>query len=207
MGLLARAYLAPEAMGVGAAAGFWLAMAAGVLLKGPITPMVAALAVLMLVAWERRASWLRALRPGWGVLLLLALVLPWLVAIGIATHGRFFTQSLGGDLAGKLAGGSDAHGAPPGLHLLLLPLLAFPSSLFVIRALPAAWRGRAQAETRFLIAWVLPSWLVMEAVPTKLPHYTLPLYPALFLLAAGWLADPRVGRRRAGSRPWRSRAS
>jgi hypothetical protein len=30
----------------------------------------------------------------------------------------------------------------------------------------------------------------MEAVPTKLPHYTLPLYPALFLLAARWLLDP-----------------
>ncbi len=191
MGLLARAYLAPEAMGAGAAAGFWVAMAAGVLLKGPITPMVAGLAALVLVAWERRARWLGALRPGWGVLLLLTLVLPWLVAIGIATDGQFFTQSLGGDLAGKLAGGSDAHGAPPGLHLLLLPLLAFPSSLFVIRALPAAWRGRAQAETRFLIAWAVPSWLVMEAVPTKLPHYTLPLYPALFLLTALWLGDPQ----------------
>ncbi|HEX4260295.1 MAG TPA: glycosyltransferase family 39 protein [Acetobacteraceae bacterium] len=190
MGLLARAYLEPEAMAPAAAYGFWLAMAAGVLLKGPITPMAAGLAVLVLLAWERRAAWLRSLRPGLGFLLFLAVVLPWFVAIGIATGGGFFTQSLGGDLAGKLAGGSDAHGAPPGLHLLLLPLLAFPSTLFVIRALPAAWRGRARAPTRFLIAWLVPSWLVFEAVHTKLPHYTLPLYPALFLLAGLWLADP-----------------
>ena len=127
---VARARLpGAEAMGAGEAAGFWLAMAAGVLLKGPITPMVAGLAALVLVAWERRARWLRALRPGWGVALLLALVLPWLVAIGVATNGRFFAQALGGDLAGKLAGSSDAHGAPPGLHLLLLPLLAFPVEL------------------------------------------------------------------------------
>jgi 4-amino-4-deoxy-L-arabinose transferase-like glycosyltransferase len=87
-------------------------------------------------------------------------------------------------LGRKLASGDDAHGAPPGLHLLLLPLLAFPSSFAALYAIPAAWRGRAEPATRFLIAWVLPSWLVFEAVPTKLPHYTLPLYPGVFLLAA-----------------------
>ena len=66
----------------------------------------------------------------------------------------------------------------------MLPLLAFPSSLFVFYALPAAWRDRAAPVTRFLLAWIVPSWIVFECVPTKLPHYTLPLYPALFLLAA-----------------------
>ena len=113
---------------------------------------------------------------------------------------------MGGDLAGKLAGGAEAHGGFPGLHLLLLPLLAFPSTLLVIAAVPAAWADRREAATRFLIAWALPAWLVFEAVPTKLPHYTLPLYPALFLLAARVLPRPvaawtrRIGRAGAGGR-------
>jgi 4-amino-4-deoxy-L-arabinose transferase-like glycosyltransferase len=42
---------------------------------------------------------------------------------------------------------------------------------------------------------VVPSWLVFEAAPTKLPHYTLPLYPALMLLAAWWLTMPRPAGR------------
>ena len=155
--------------------------------------MVAGLTALALVAVDRRrggAAWLRGLRAGWGVPLMLAVVLPWFVAIGLATHGAFFADALGGDLAGKVRGGDDAHGAPPGLHLLLLPLLAFPSSLLVLRALPAAWRDRTAPATRFLLAWIVPSWIVFECVPTKLPHYTLPLYPALFLLAAAWVLDP-----------------
>ena len=78
----------------------------------------------------------------------------------------------------------------PGLHLLLLPLLAFPATLPVLVALPAAWSRRGEPATRFLIAWAVPAWLVFEAVPTKLPHYTLPLYPALFLLAARMLPLP-----------------
>ena len=33
---------------------------------------------------------------------------------------------MGGDLAPKLAGGQETHGAPPGYHTLLAPLLMFP---------------------------------------------------------------------------------
>lgn len=183
MAVLARAYLA---MPVGRAASvlFWAAMGAGVLLKGPITPMVAGLAALTLCGFDRRARWLLALRPVSGVAILLAMVLPWFVAIQLATHGAFVNDAVGGDLANKLASGDDAHGAPPGFHLLLLPILAFPASLIVLRSLPGWWRTRHDAAGRFLLAWIIPSWFVFEAVPTKLPHYTLPLYPAVMLLAA-----------------------
>src|SRR5262249_11525104 len=35
--------------------------------------------------------------------------------------------------------------------------------------------------------WLIPSWIVFEAVLTKLPHYVLPLYPAIAILTAGAL--------------------
>lgn len=193
MGLLGRAYLGPNPLPLEQALAFWLAMGAGVLIKGPITPMVAGLATLALFVADRRrggASWLRDLRGQWGVPLMLAVVAPWFVAIGLATHGAFFHDAVGGDLANKVRGGDDNHGAPPGVHLLLLPLMAFPSALFVLRALPAAWRDRTAPVTRFLLAWIVPSWMVFELTPTKLPHYPLPVYPALFLLAANWVLDP-----------------
>lgn len=41
-----------------------------------------------------------------------------------------------------------------------------------------------RAPELFLVSWIIPSWLVFELVSTKLPHYTLPLYPALAILAA-----------------------
>jgi 4-amino-4-deoxy-L-arabinose transferase-like glycosyltransferase len=184
MGVLARAYLMPGVLRWWQAGMFWLALGAGILLKGPITPMVVALTAVALVLWDRRAGWLRRLRPGWGVPVMALVVLPWFVAIGVATHGMFFHDAVGGDLGRKLASGDDAHGAPPGLHLLLLPLLAFPSSFAALWAVPAAWRDRSDPATRFLLAWIVPCWVVFEIVPTKLPHYTLPLYPALFLLGA-----------------------
>ena len=34
----------------------------------------------------------------------------------------------------------------------------------------------------FALAWIVPSWIVFEAVPTKLPHYVMPLYPAIAIV-------------------------
>ncbi|MBV9758486.1 MAG: glycosyltransferase family 39 protein, partial [Alphaproteobacteria bacterium] len=194
MGLLGRAYLDPGGFARRHAAGFWIALAVGILVKGPITPMVAGLAAGSLAFADRRergSAWLLALRPGWGVPLMLAIVLPWFVAIGVATHGAFFAQSVGGDLGRKLASDDESHAGPPGLHLLLLPLTLFPAAIAVLACLPAAWRARSEPAVRFLIAWVLPSWLVFEAAPTKLPHYPLPLFPPLCLFAARWALEAR----------------
>ena len=32
-----------------------------------------------------------------------------------------------------------------------------------------------------LLAWILPNLFFLELIPTKLPHYSLPIYPALAL--------------------------
>lgn len=194
MALLARAYL--ERLTTGGAALFWLALGAGVLLKGPITPMVAGLTAAALCLADRRAGWLRTLRPGWGVPLLLAVALPWFIVIGLATDGQFFTDAVGGDLGRKLASGDNAHGGWPGLHLLLLPALLFPATAALPGAALFAWHGRTQPAVRFLLAWIVPAWLVFELTPTKLPHYPLPLYPALCLLGAAGMtiALPRIAR-------------
>ncbi|TCZ62994.1 phospholipid carrier-dependent glycosyltransferase [Roseicella aquatilis] len=200
MGLFSQAYLRPEQFTARQAAGFWLVLGASVLLKGPVGPMVPLLAGITLAAADRGAPWLRALRPGWGLPLLVAAAAPWFIAIGIATEGRFFRQAVGGDMLAKIGSGEEKHWGPPGFYLLSFGIAAFPAAWVVLCALPAAWRDRLNPPTRVLLAWVVPSWLVFEAVQTKLPHYTLPLYPALMLLGAAWAMDPL---RRLPARWWR----
>jgi len=58
-----------------------------------------------------------------------------------------------------------------------------------------AIRDRARDGVRFCLAWFVPAWLVLELVPTKLPHYPLPLYPALALLVSTALWAPAEGRK------------
>ena len=175
---------------------FWLAVAAGVLVKGPVIVGVAGLALLALRLWpgegRRDTGWLW--RP-WPILAALAVALPWFVAIGIVSDGAFFAEALGRDFGAKVGSAQETHGGPPGYYLLTGMLMFWPGIAAVPLAAVWAWRERRRAGAAVLLAWLVPMWLVLELVPTKLPHYTLPLYPALALLcgaAAVRLAAPRL---------------
>ncbi|MCC7273945.1 MAG: glycosyltransferase family 39 protein [Alphaproteobacteria bacterium] len=184
---LGRAYLARRAggrAGAGNALLFWAALGVGGLIKGPVAPMVVALAAAALSLADRSTAWLRDLRPAWGVPLAALIVTPWLVLVSAATDGGFLGDAVRSDLLPKLIGGQESHGAPPGYYLALLVATAWPASLLVPQGVAAAWRGRTAPALRFALAWVVPGWLMFELVPTKLPHYVLPLYPTLALLAA-----------------------
>jgi len=167
---------------------FWLAIGLGALVKGPIAPLVVAMTVITLAVSDKGAGWLKHLRPVIGIPIALAIVLPWIVAVQMRSGGAFLESSVGGDLIPKLLGGMESHGSPPGYYLALVMATFWPASLFLWPSLAAAWRGRGEVEIRFLLAWLIPTWLLFEAVPTKLPHYVLPLYPAAAILAAAWIA-------------------
>jgi 4-amino-4-deoxy-L-arabinose transferase-like glycosyltransferase len=115
--------------------------------------------------------------------LLLVVAGPWFVAINVATGGAFMDEALGHDLLGKLVGAQEAHGAPPLTHLLILLAGFWPATLFLGGIAARAWRERRDVAVRFLIAWAVPFWILVELVPTKLPQYLLPVYPALALMA------------------------
>ncbi len=168
---------------------FWLAEAVAILLKGPPGPMLALLTAGCLSIADRDIRWVKRLQPLAGVFIMAAIVAPWLIAVQNATAGHFIPNSLAHDLLPKLVGAQESHGAPPGYYLAIVIASFWPGSLFILPGLIWGLRHRHAAAGRFLLAWLGPAWIVFELVPTKLPHYVLPLYPALALLAGGALAE------------------
>ena len=187
MGVMARAYLTQSTgrdIPWSHAVVLWTAIAGGILLKGPLILLVLGLAALALAIADRSARWLMRLRPMVGVLWVLLLVLPWFVAIMGRAGDEFFQESVGQDLFSKIFHGQETHGAPPGYYLLLFWVTFWPAAPLAAVAAPAVWRHRREPPLRFLLAWVVPCWIVFELVVTKLPHYVLPLYPAIAILIA-----------------------
>jgi len=174
---------------------FWTALAGGILLKGPLILMFVGLTIITLAILDRSADWLWRLRPVWGLMWTLVLVLPWFVAIFWRAGETFFTDSIGRDMLAKFAA-QESHGAPPGLYLLLFWVTFWPGAALAGMAAPAVWRARREPGAQYLLAWLIPSWIVFEIVVTKLPHYVLPLYPAIAILTVGAL------ERRVLSRSW-----
>ncbi len=179
---------------------FWTALAGGILLKGPLILMFVGLTIVTLAILDRSAAWLWRLRPVWGLMWTLVLVLPWFVAIFWRAGDAFFADSIGGDMLSKLSA-QESHGAPPGLYLLLFWVTFWPGAALAGMAAPAVWRARREPGAQYLLAWLVPSWIVFELVLTKLPHYVLPLYPAIAILTVGAL------ERRVLSRSWLMRGA
>ncbi len=168
---------------------FWTAELAAIYLKGPPGPALALVTVASLSIADGEWRWLRGLRPVAGIIILMMAIAPWLIAIERATEGGFLADALGQDLLMKLIGVQESHGAPPFSYLLLALASFWPGSLLLVPAIVRGWRRHDMPAERFLLAWLVPAWLFLELVPTKLPHYVLPLFPALALLAAAALAD------------------
>jgi len=188
----------------------WASLGFGILIKGPVILGVAAATLIGLVAWDwweaRRNrkpdapaaepawAWLTVLKSWRGLLLVLLLILPWLIAITVQSRGAFLEESLGNDFAAKIAGGQESHGRWPGTYLLLSAASLWPSILFVPPALAWAFARRSEPGIRFLLAWALSWWLLLELVPTKLPNYVLPAFPPLAILAALYVLNPQPAR-------------
>jgi 4-amino-4-deoxy-L-arabinose transferase-like glycosyltransferase len=202
MGGLARAYLRREGAALSPAAIvlFWLGLSIGILAKGPIILMFAGLTALVLSIRERSARWLVDLRLREGIIATLVLVLPWFIAIAVKSEGGFFAASLGRDMIAKVGSAQESHWAPPGSYLIAFFATFWPGAILAAIAVPFAWMRRRDDAIAFALAWIVPSWILFEAVPTKLPHYVLPLYPAIAILAALAIVRGYVGPHRAGAK-------
>ena len=161
---------------------FWVCLAVSLLIKGPILPILIALTLVVVWLSQRDLGWFKTITPVWGPILTLLLVLPWFVAIMMKSGGEFFSASVGQDMMSKVAGAQERHGGPPGTYLLVFFGTAWPLAPLFCLSLPFIWRSIRDAIVVFLLGWIVPFWIILELVPTKLPHYVLPLYPAMALL-------------------------
>jgi 4-amino-4-deoxy-L-arabinose transferase-like glycosyltransferase len=179
---------------------FWLGLALGILIKGPMVPLFCGLPALILSLRWRSGRWLGALRPGLGLPLTLLIVAPWFAAITWKSGGAFYGEAVGHDMLSKVQGGSEKHFAPPGAYLVAFFGTFWPGAAFAALSAPFAWGYRREPAIAFLLAWIVPTWILFEIVPTKLPHYVLPLMPAIAILTVRALAAGALHPERRGAR-------
>lgn len=173
--------------------GLYASAALATLTKGFIgflvTGAVMFLWLLIFNQWKK----LRPLHLPTGILLFLAIALPWHVLAAMRNETwahryiyfehweRFFTT---------------AHGRVQPWHFFIWIVLAgfFPWSAFLWPAIRAAVRGgwarrKENATAWFFVTWAAFIFLFFSASHSKLVPYILPIFPALAVLVGAWLAD------------------
>jgi len=191
----------------------YLAIAAGVLLKGPLAVAlpVSVMAVHLLLEHgppspRRWRVWIGALGElgvWWGVPLIAALTLPWFLWVNAHTHGEFFRVFLWHHNIERGLGGSGLRANPWWFYVPQFFADFLPWSPLL---LPAVWwiyrRGlwRDDADARFGLTWFLTVLLLLSCSRFKRADYLLPAYPgaAVFLGCVGqrWLQTLDDKRRR-----------
>jgi 4-amino-4-deoxy-L-arabinose transferase-like glycosyltransferase len=174
-----------------------VAVAFGVLVKGAVLPWMVILAALTLVVFDRSIHRLRAFRPLTAAFVVLVAILGWRM-VSVPAQGWSSLMSTV-NLEMLVPHGEEA--TAPGYrfiaHLLLLPLFLWPLSLFLLDAIRLC-RVERDGPRLFLLAWIVPGWVMFELLPGKQWHHVMPLLPLLALLSASamstWMRVDTIGR-------------
>lgn len=196
----------------------WAALSVGVMTKGPVPLLVVVLAISAMAVLARDARWVLRLHPWLGAAIIALPLVPWVYLVARDVGFDAYRQIIFSETVERSMEAKEGHGSPPGYHLLMVVVLFLPGSLVAALAMARAWNlglRRANAPRGSLVARVLgyvrnlrdarhaecfllcvlvPGWIMFESIATKLPHYTMPLYPALALVSARAVLAGGAGR-------------
>jgi len=186
---------------------FWFFIALGMLAKGPVAPLLAALIIVIFALVQRdvrlitRTLWLPC------ILLFLAVSLPWYVAVQLQ-NPQFLREFIFQHNLGRFASNMYHHRQPFWYFVPVLLLSVMPWTALVIagwvenikewheqpmahpskRGLGGAPTEREGTLSRFLLIWTVVVVVFFSISASKLPGYILPAVPACTILAADWVS-------------------
>jgi len=176
---------------------FYVALALGMLAKGPVAPFLAAIIVLLFAATQRNFTVVLKSVSLPGIAVFLIVGLPWFALVQLR-NPQFFRVFL---LEHNLArfGTNLFHHPEPFWYYLPVTLLGWvPWVVFVVAALVFAIGKVPDRDTgslnTFLLIWILVVVVFFSISKSKLPGYILPAVAPGILLLANYLEEKKFAR-------------
>lgn len=177
---------------------FYFFLALGTLAKGPVAPFLAAV-IIVLFAIAARESRLIA-KTLWppGILLFLAVALPWYIAVELR-NPQFFREFILEHNLARFSSNLYHHPEPFWYFLPVMVLALLPWTVFVIAAFVApvrVWWGERELREKqdfelqlnlFAACWLIVPVIFFSFSRSKLPGYILPAIPAGAVLLADYI--------------------
>jgi 4-amino-4-deoxy-L-arabinose transferase-like glycosyltransferase len=179
----------------------WCGMSCGlaVLAKGPVGLVLPAGVTLLFLLWERQLRRLWDVRLLSGLLAFLLVMAPWYVWVGAETKWEWVFRFWIEHNYQRSRFVMENHNGSAFYYLLVLVVGLAPWSVFLgltgWYSCRGLWQrdGAERPALRFLACWIAVYLAFFTLAATKLPNYILPLYPAVALLTARFLAHWRQG--------------
>ena len=164
----------------------YLALGAGTLVKGLVAVVIPGIVFFLFILLRGRWDILRRiyLIPGAGVFL--AVVLPWYLQADAQNPG-YLNYYLWAEHFGRYTSATFDR-SEPWYYFIVVGLVGFfPWTLILPWIIKHFWRRGWHDKTLYLVLWVSVPLLFFSASHSKLPHYILPIFPALSIMAGAIL--------------------
>jgi hypothetical protein len=161
----------------------YLALATGTLIKGLIGVMIPGMVIFFYMLLGKRWEILRRIYLIPGVLLFFAVVLPWYLQADARNPG-YLSYYIWQEHFGRYAT-VDFDRSEPWYYFIFVGLIGFFPWTFLLPILAKDhWKKTLNDKTLFLVLWLVLPFLFFSVSKSKLPHYILPIFPALAILTA-----------------------
>ena len=161
----------------------YVAFGAGTLLKGLIGVVVPGMVIFFYLLLGKQWAILKRIYIVPGALVFLAMVLPWYLQAE-ARNAGYLRYYLWDEHFGRFASGM-FHRSGPWYYFFPVVLVGFlPWSFLLPFVARKYWNNKLDDKTLFLILWVSLPFIFFSVSKSKLPHYILPIFPALAMLTA-----------------------
>ncbi len=173
----------------------WIAAALGFLAKGPVAPVIALMVIVPFAWWNSRIEPTRLPSPrAWllGCGFALAIVAPWIIAVGIHSGPQAIVELIGHYTVGRYTGVIENQSGPLWYYVPVLILGFFPWIAFLPMAIVYGVRQLRSTATdpeiarlwRLGFVWIVVPFVFFSLAKTKLPNYIALEFPALALVTA-----------------------
>jgi 4-amino-4-deoxy-L-arabinose transferase-like glycosyltransferase len=167
---------------------FYIALAMGVLSKGPVAIALPGLILLLYLIFsgQFKINNLKIMRIPTGILLFLGFALPWYVLVGEATDNEWLESFFFKHNVGRFSKTMEGHGGPFFITPLFALLGLLPFSMFAPQALYVTWKKRKSPDRILLFSLIVTAVFVgfFSISQTKLPNYIAPMFPFFAIILA-----------------------
>lgn len=183
-----------------------IAIALGILAKGPVAFVAVVLVIVPWLVWERYAGARLTYPPVWSWLAALALLLaidtPWFALLVARAGPHALGRLIGHYTFGRYVGTIENQSGPIWYYIPVVILGFFPWIAYLPGAIAAAWQhvrtpnGLSVHVARLALVWSIVPFVFFSLAGTKLPNYIAVELPAFAMLVALWFDQLALGERR-----------
>jgi 4-amino-4-deoxy-L-arabinose transferase-like glycosyltransferase len=175
---------------------FFISSALAVLAKGPLGLIIPLAVVIVFLFLKRRIKFILCGYALWGLIIFLAVSLPWYILM-TAKYGQNFTHEFFYNDHYRRLIEAEHHGNDTWYFYPFTMLgCMFPWSIFIGAAFFYLLRRVKNIDTEnlFLVSWIAVTLLIFQFGHSKLTSYIFPVFPALAMICGNFIHDSMIDK-------------